>query len=278
MANLNPGTTRTPTATTPMTPEGMDEMIVQCVASALVKYETQRNSNVNGDTSNNSGSGPRVARPTQDCTYKDFLNCQPLKFNETEGVVAALTWWNSHMKYVTQEVSYAMPWKELRKMMTAKYCPRSKIKKLKVEILKLKVKGTDLTSYTLRFQELALMSGRLFPEASDEVERLKKRKHDDNSGHNQNHQQPPKKQNVARAYTAGPGNKKEFGHLAHDYKAPVHANAATTHNQGAPWAIQRDTGCYECGAQGHFKRECLRLRNNNHGNQNGGNGNTPAKF
>nr|GEY69016.1 hypothetical protein [Tanacetum cinerariifolium]GEY90878.1 hypothetical protein [Tanacetum cinerariifolium] len=34
--------------------------------------------------------------------------------------------------------------------------------------------------------------------------------------------------------------------------------------------------CFECEAQGHFKRECPKLKNNNHGNQ-GGNGNAPAK-
>ncbi|GKC97879.1 reverse transcriptase domain-containing protein, partial [Tanacetum coccineum] len=34
--------------------------------------------------------------------------------------------------------------------------------------------------------------------------------------------------------------------------------------------------CYECGAQGHFKRDCPKLKNNNYGNQ-GGNGNASAK-
>nr|GEZ43675.1 hypothetical protein [Tanacetum cinerariifolium] len=162
------------------------------VADALAEYEIQRNSVVNGDTSNTTGTGPRTVRPTRECTYKDYLNCGPLKFNGTEGTIgltrwfektesvsnisnciaenqvkfasctligSALTWWNSHMREVGQEVAYAMPWKALKQMMTAKYCPRGK------------VKGTDITSYTLRFQELSLLCGRIFLEESDEIER-----------------------------------------------------------------------------------------------------------
>ncbi|GJY33184.1 hypothetical protein Tco_0417653 [Tanacetum coccineum] len=56
-------------------------------------------------------------------------------------------------------------------MMTVKYCPRGEIKKLEIELWNLKVKGTDVASYTLRFQELALMCGRMFHEESDEVEK-----------------------------------------------------------------------------------------------------------
>ncbi|GKB14240.1 putative reverse transcriptase domain-containing protein [Tanacetum coccineum] len=41
------------------------------------------------------------------------------------------------------------------------------------------------------------------------------------------------------------------------------------------WGSQKAT-CFECGAQGHFKRECPKLKNNNRGNQ-GGNGNALAK-
>nr|GEZ16722.1 hypothetical protein [Tanacetum cinerariifolium] len=56
-------------------------------------------------------------------------------------------------------------------MMTAKYCLRRKVKKLEVELWNLKVKGMDITSYTLRFQELTLLCGRMFPEESDKIER-----------------------------------------------------------------------------------------------------------
>nr|GEX24200.1 putative reverse transcriptase domain-containing protein [Tanacetum cinerariifolium] len=59
----------------------------QRVIEALAEYETQRNSVVNGDTSHTTGTGPRTVRPTRECTYKDYLNYGPLKFNGTEGVI-----------------------------------------------------------------------------------------------------------------------------------------------------------------------------------------------
>ncbi|GKB58784.1 putative reverse transcriptase domain-containing protein [Tanacetum coccineum] len=83
----------------------------------------------------------------------------------------ALTWWNSHMKTVTQDVAYAMDWKALKKIITVKYYSRGEIKKLEIELWNLKIKGTDVASYTLRFQELALMCGRMFHEESKEIEK-----------------------------------------------------------------------------------------------------------
>nr|GFA13682.1 putative reverse transcriptase domain-containing protein [Tanacetum cinerariifolium] len=200
----NPDPTRTTTETEPMTHEAINNLIAQRVVEALAEYETQRNSVLNGDTRNTTGTGPRIVRPTRECTYKDYLNCEPLKFNNTKGVIgltrwfertesvssisncttenqvkfasftligSALTWWNSHMRAVSQEVAYNMPWKTLKQMMTAKYCPRGEVKKLEVKLWNLKVKGMDITSYTLRFQELTLLCGRMFPEESDEIER-----------------------------------------------------------------------------------------------------------
>ncbi|GJW95222.1 putative reverse transcriptase domain-containing protein [Tanacetum coccineum] len=186
--------------------EPQEQLVADRVSAALANNDTLQNSmNGHGDGSHNSGTGTRGAtRTPRECTYKDFLNCHPLNFKGTEGVVVlsqwferiesvfhisncapenqvkfatctfignALTWWNSHKKAVTQEVAYAMDWKALKKLMTVKYCPRGEIKKLEIKLWNLKVKGTDIPSYTLRFQELALMCGRMFPEESDEVEK-----------------------------------------------------------------------------------------------------------
>ncbi|GKB68967.1 reverse transcriptase domain-containing protein [Tanacetum coccineum] len=83
----------------------------------------------------------------------------------------SLTWWNTHVKTVGHDAAYGMPWKTLMKMMTDKYCPRNEIKKLEMEIWGLKVKGTDLTSYTQRFWELALLYGRMFLEESGKTKK-----------------------------------------------------------------------------------------------------------
>ncbi|GJX11502.1 reverse transcriptase domain-containing protein [Tanacetum coccineum] len=109
-------------------------------------------------------------------------------------------------------------------MMTAKYCPRNEIKKLEMELWELKVKGTDLASYTQHFQELALMYGRMFLEESDKIEKYidglpdmihgsteNKRKFEDSSRNNQNQQQKDKRRNTGRAYAARPSEKREYG-------------------------------------------------------------------
>ncbi|GKB78182.1 zinc knuckle CX2CX4HX4C containing protein [Tanacetum coccineum] len=54
--------------------------------------------------------------------------------------------------------------------MTDMYCPMGEIKKLEVEMWNLKVKGTDVVRYNQRFQELALICARMFPEESDKIE------------------------------------------------------------------------------------------------------------
>nr|GFA96786.1 hypothetical protein [Tanacetum cinerariifolium] len=75
------------------------------------------------------------------------------------------------LQTVGHEAAYGIPWKTLMKMMTEKYCPRNEIRKLEMKLWDLKVKGTDLASYTQRFQELALLCGRMFSEESDKIEK-----------------------------------------------------------------------------------------------------------
>ncbi|GKE25068.1 hypothetical protein Tco_1436580, partial [Tanacetum coccineum] len=60
-------------------------MIDQGVTAALAARDADINTN--GDDSHNSGTGVRRTEQTaRECTYADFLKCQPLNFKGMEGV------------------------------------------------------------------------------------------------------------------------------------------------------------------------------------------------
>nr|GEY68317.1 hypothetical protein [Tanacetum cinerariifolium] len=77
--------TTTTNTTTPMTDAVIKALIAQGVVDALSEYEAHKSSG-NSDDSPKSRSGRRTERAARECTYNDFLKCQPLNFKGTEGV------------------------------------------------------------------------------------------------------------------------------------------------------------------------------------------------
>ncbi|GKA59526.1 putative reverse transcriptase domain-containing protein [Tanacetum coccineum] len=69
----------------------------------------------------------------------------------------ALTWWNSHVRTVTNNVGYAMTWTDLKKKMTTKYYSRNEIKKIEAEMWNLKVKGTDWVAYNQLYSRTGIL-------------------------------------------------------------------------------------------------------------------------
>ncbi|GJU28057.1 putative reverse transcriptase domain-containing protein [Tanacetum coccineum] len=159
-----------------MTPEAIEKLVNRRVEDVLAAYEATRAANAleaenqrqngsdsynrngrnrNGEKGNGGNEKPnennRDARLVAgECTYQDFLKCQPLNFKGTEGVVglirwfkkmetvfhisnfpekdqvkyatctllnSALTWWNSHKRTIGAKVAFAMSWRELMKLM-----------------------------------------------------------------------------------------------------------------------------------------------------------------
>nr|GFA55379.1 hypothetical protein [Tanacetum cinerariifolium] len=301
----NPDPTRTTTTTEPMTQEAINNLIAQRVAEAIAKYETQRNSVINGDTSNTTGTGPRTVHPTRECTYKDYLNYGPLKFNGTERVI------------VSQEVAYAMPWRTLKQMMTAKVNSviRDNVSRgVSRDRKNLKVKGTDITRYTLHFQELTLLCGKMFPEESVEIERYvgglpemirgnvmsykpktmqkaiqsandqmdqkllgiadrqadNKRKFDNTSRNKQNQQPFRRNNNVAQAYAAGNNN------VAQAYDAASGEKPYRGTQPLCPKCNLYHDGpcrpkCTNCKRAGHIARDCRNQATNPKYNNNNNN-------
>ncbi|GKC36975.1 putative reverse transcriptase domain-containing protein [Tanacetum coccineum] len=221
-----------------MTPVAVKEMVNRRVAEALEAYKVNRNlgpmvkgenegENKNGDgngnmnggeNGNNNGNGNEgngngnffgydrgMVPIARECTYHDFVKCQPLNFKGTEGVVglirwfekmetvfsisncpekyqvkyvtctllnSALTWWNSHKRTIGPDAAFSMSWRELMKLMTEVYYHRNEIQKMETELWNLTVKNNDLAAYTQRFQELTMLCTKMVPEEEDRVEKF----------------------------------------------------------------------------------------------------------
>nr|GEZ61449.1 putative reverse transcriptase domain-containing protein [Tanacetum cinerariifolium] len=121
---------------------------------------------------------------------------------------SALTWWNSHMRAIGQDVAYAMPWAALKRMITDKYYPRA------IEFAT-KVMDKKMLTHTERQAE-------------------HKRKFNDSLRNTQHQQQPPKRNNVARAYTAGQGDKKPYGGTKPLSRPAANNNNNNTTNNNQP--------------------------------------------
>ncbi|GJY89283.1 reverse transcriptase domain-containing protein [Tanacetum coccineum] len=246
------------TNTTSVTNAQLQAMINQGVTATLAV----RDANTNGVDSHNSGTcARRNELATRECTYPDFRKWQPLNFKGTEGVVE-LTQWIEKMETVFRISNYSVENQiktKLKKKITDKYCPRTEIKKLEVEVM--------------------------FPEESDKIEKYVGGLPD--MIHGSVVASKPKTMQEATEMAIEVMDKRirTFADrlMLQGLLRRNHTGDPNAYAQNAIITTMRGTGsgqkltCFECGTQGHFKRECPKLKNNNNrGNQVGG-GNAPAK-
>nr|GEX83594.1 putative reverse transcriptase domain-containing protein [Tanacetum cinerariifolium] len=261
--NVTKRTTRsTPTpaleTTTSVTNAQLQAMIDQGVTAALAARDAARN----GNDSHTSGTG-RPMQVARECTYPDFLKCQPLNFKGTEGVVGLSQWFEK------MESVFSISNCTVACQVKFATCALGEIKQLESKMWNLKVKGTDVVAYSQRFQELALMCDRTFSEEKDKVERYVDGLPD--TIHGSVMETKPKTMQDAIEFATELMNKKintwaERNGDKREYEGPKPRNPLIV-NTGAN---QRGNVCFECGAQGNSRRECTKLKdNNNRGNQVG---------
>nr|GEY19260.1 hypothetical protein [Tanacetum cinerariifolium] len=205
-----------------------------------------------------------------------MLDKEEVKFASCTLQGSALTWWNSHMRAVGQDDAYAMPWSALKRMITDKYCPRELA--LKCDRMFLEESAKEAIEFATE-----MMDKKMLTHAERQAEH--KWKFDDTSRNTQHQQQPPKRNNVARAYTAGQGDRKPYGGTkpicpkclpAANNNNNNNHNQNNNNNQKALGATTRGITCYECGVLGHYKSDCPKLKNGNQVNR-AGNGNVVAR-
>nr|GEV51995.1 putative reverse transcriptase domain-containing protein [Tanacetum cinerariifolium] len=287
---------------TSVTNAQLQEMINQGVTTALASRDALRSTN--GDDSHNSRTGVRrTKRANHECTYTEFLKCQPLPFKGTEGV-ASLSQWCERMESVfhisncaaENQVKFATCTLHSVALTWMFFDESDNIEKY-IGGLPDMIHGSVVASKPKTIQEAIEIATELMDKKIRTFAKRKtasKRKFKNTSRNTQNQQHySNKRQNTGRVYTAASGEKKQYegskplctkcnyhhdgpcapkchncnkiGHFARDCKSAANTNNAN--NQRGTGLGQRPA-CYECGVQGHFKRECPKLKNkNNHGNQ-----------
>nr|GEZ57661.1 reverse transcriptase domain-containing protein [Tanacetum cinerariifolium] len=194
---------------------------------------------VGGDSSSSSSTRDGTVRPVaREYTYQDFMKCQPLNFKGTEGVVglirwcekietvfhisncperyqvkyasctlldSALTWWNLHKRTIGTDAAYALSWRKLMKLMTEVF------QELTMMCTKMVLEEEDRVEMFIGGL-LDYIQGNGYPMKNAKNKRRFVTNHKDNR-----RQQPPFKrqnnrgQNVARAYTDGNNEKRDYG-------------------------------------------------------------------
>nr|GEU89804.1 putative reverse transcriptase domain-containing protein [Tanacetum cinerariifolium] len=236
-------------------------LIDRGIAAALVKQDADRSRN--GDNSHDSGTcGRRQVITKRECTYTDFLKCQPMTFKGTEGVIG-LTRWVEKMESISQISNCTV---------TCQNVPRGNKKVERyVSGLPDMIHGNVKVSKPKTMQEAIefateMIDSKMLTFAERQAEmKLSPR--------------GPCAQKCT--------NCKRIGHAARDCKdRPAVANNNNNrnnnnnnnnnNNQRAQGVNQRGITCFECGVQYHFRSDCPKLKNGNQGNQGNQDGNANA--
>nr|GEV99838.1 reverse transcriptase domain-containing protein [Tanacetum cinerariifolium] len=263
---MAPKRTSTPIASA-MTQAAIRKLIIDSIATAL---EAKAATMANADNTNRN-TEPREAHVTKRCSYKEFMSCQPFNFIGTEGVVGlirwfeqtelvfsrsnctedcklkfatgtlteeALSWWNSFTQPIGIEEAYKITWSELKRLLTKKYYPRTKVKKMKDEFYSLIVKGNDLKTYVRRFQELAILCPTMVPNSEKMIEVFI-------GG-------LPRRPCPVKCQTCN-----KVGHLTKNCRNKGPATGSNVQ----PALVT----CHACGEKGHYRNQCPKAKNNAHG-------------
>ncbi|GJR70655.1 putative reverse transcriptase domain-containing protein [Tanacetum coccineum] len=193
--------------------------------------------NGNGNLNRNDRGVMPVAR---ECTYHDFVKCQPLNFKGVEGVVSTLTWWNAHKRIIRADAAFSMSWRELMKLMTERFqeltmmCTKmvleeeDRVEKF-IGGLPDNIQGNVVAAKPTRLQDVVRIANNLMDQ---------KLKDYANVGG----------QSVARAYTARSNEKR-------GYAGPLpYCNKCKLHHKG-PCIVK----CGKCNKVGHMTKDCMNV-------------------
>nr|GEZ24207.1 putative reverse transcriptase domain-containing protein [Tanacetum cinerariifolium] len=160
-----------------------------------------------------------------------------------------------------------------------KYCPQGEIKKLEIELWNLKVKENNVSAYTEHFQELTLICTKFVADETKKIDKYVsglpdniygsvkalKRKTLDETIELSNYLMYHKLRTYAERQSINKRKADESfrNNHGHQQQTPKRSfrNANVANAQRNNGANPKGNGCFECGATGHFKRDCSKLKN-----------------
>nr|GEZ63944.1 hypothetical protein [Tanacetum cinerariifolium] len=82
----------------------------------------------------------------------------------------ALTWWNSQVATLGLSVAIGKSWGDMKKMKLEEFCLDEEIQRMEDELRSLKLRDTNIPTYTQRFYELVLLCPKAVPTEKKKVE------------------------------------------------------------------------------------------------------------
>nr|GEZ82805.1 reverse transcriptase domain-containing protein [Tanacetum cinerariifolium] len=235
-----------------LTQDIVNRMIQESV-EASISAERERVQNEANRT-----EGPNVAPVAKECTFADFIKCSPITFRGNEGAV------------------------EMKVMMTEEFCPPEEIQRMEGELWNLRFKEMDISSYTTRFNELAILYPGMVPTERKKVEAYIRGLSKNIKGEVTSSGPATLSKAVRMAHTLmeqkvkakaerEADNKKRKCGMQHYGNCSIKCNKCGKigHKARDCWSKVVATGanaqpivtCYGCGEKGHIKNNCP-LRNN----------------
>ncbi|GKA90082.1 putative reverse transcriptase domain-containing protein [Tanacetum coccineum] len=145
-----------------MSAAAISKLVADKVAEALeADHAARNNQNVVGGSGGNGGQCG--ASPVRECTFTGFMKCGPTQFHGNEGAVELCHWFEK-----TESVFGISECAERSKVKFAA-ATLQEVQRLENELMNLKLRDTNITAYTQRFNELALLCPEAVPTEKKKV-------------------------------------------------------------------------------------------------------------
>nr|GFA22800.1 putative reverse transcriptase domain-containing protein [Tanacetum cinerariifolium] len=224
------------------------------------------NGNERGNGNGNPNRNDRGAMTVVcECTYHDFVKCQPLNFKGSKVFVgltrwfkkietvfyisncpkrykvkyatytflnSALTWWNAHKRTIAADAAFSMTWRELMKLMTVMVLEEEDRVEKFIRGLLDNIQGNVIVAEPKRLQDVVRIANNLMD--------LK-----------------------LKGYAVkNAENKRRFDNNQKDNRVqkPSYKRQMLVDNVCQEPTRLRVPTCFKCGRQGHYRNECPKLK------------------